>query len=74
MEAQPEFCGCPHDHTPPAVVRAVWIVWDWLAGVAWPLNVVGLVRDFRDVLGAEPITFYESPEPPACSIRYARGR
>jgi hypothetical protein len=59
-----EFCGCPHDDTPPAVVRAVWIAWDWLAGLVWPLNVAALIRGFRDVLGAEPITFYQWPEPP----------
>jgi hypothetical protein len=61
---EPEFCGCPHDHTPPAVVRAVWIVWDRLAGLALLLNVAALARGFRDVLGAEPITFYEWPDPP----------
>jgi hypothetical protein len=59
-----EFCGCPHDGTPPVVVRAVWIVWDWLARMAWLLNVAALARGFRDVLGAEPITFYQWPEPP----------
>jgi hypothetical protein len=59
-----EFCGCPHDNTPPIVVRAVWIMWDWLARTAWPLNVVALARGFGDVLGAEPITFYKWPEPP----------
>jgi hypothetical protein len=62
---EPEFCGCLHDDTPPAVVRAVWIVWDWLARLAWPLNVAALIRGFRDVLGAEPITFYQWPEPAA---------
>jgi hypothetical protein len=61
---EPEFCGCPHDGIPPAVVRAVWIVWDWLASMAWPLNVAALVRGFRDLLGSEPITFYQWPEPP----------
>jgi hypothetical protein len=61
---EPEFCGCPHDGIPPAVVRAVWIAWDWLAGMAWPLNVVALARGLRDLLGAEPITFYQWPEQP----------
>jgi hypothetical protein len=60
---EPQFCGCIHDSTPPAVVRAVWIVWDWLAGLALLLNVAALARGFRDVLGAEPITFYQWPEP-----------
>jgi hypothetical protein len=60
---EPEFSGCMHDHTPPAVVRAVWIAWDWLAGVACLLNVAALVRGFRDLLGANPITFYQWPEP-----------
>ena len=60
---EPQFCGCLHDGTPPAVVRAVWIAWDWLAGLALLLNVAALARGFRDVLGAEPITFYEWPEP-----------
>jgi hypothetical protein len=60
---EPEFCGCPHDGIPPAVVRAVWIAWDWLAGMAWPLNVAALIRGFRDLLGSEPITFYEWAEP-----------
>jgi hypothetical protein len=59
-----QFCGYPYDSTPPIIVRAVWIAWDWLAGPAWRLNVAALVRGFRDVLGAEPITFYQWPEPP----------
>ena len=45
-------------------MRAVWILWDWLAGLAGLLNVAALARGFRDVLGAEPITFYQWPEPP----------
>jgi hypothetical protein len=61
---EPEFCRCPHDGMPPIVVRAVWIAWDWLARMAWPLNVAALTRGFRDLLGAEPITFYQWPEPP----------
>ena len=61
---EPEFCGCLHDGTPPIIVQAVWIAWDWLARLAWPLNVAALARGFRDVLGAEPITFYQWPEPP----------
>jgi hypothetical protein len=61
---EPEFCGCLHDSTPPVVVRAVWIGWDWLARMAWPLNVAALARGFLDVLGAKPITFYEWPESP----------
>ena len=60
---EPQFCGCPYDHTPPAIVRAVWIAWDWLARLALLLNVAALAQGFRDVLGAEPITFYQWPEP-----------
>lgn len=59
-----EFCGCPHDSTPPIVVRAVWILWGWLAGRARLLNPAALARAYRDVLGAQPITFYQWPEPP----------
>jgi len=59
---EPEFCGCTCDDTPPAVVRAVWAACDWLARVTWRLNLPGYVRAFRDLLGAEPITFYEPPE------------
>jgi hypothetical protein len=46
------------------VVRAVWAFWDWLTWVAWPLNLAALAQAYRDVLGAEPITFYQWPEPP----------
>jgi hypothetical protein len=60
---EPQFCGCLHNGTPPIVVRAVWVAWDWLARLAWPLNVAALARAYRDVLGAEPITFYQWPEP-----------
>jgi hypothetical protein len=61
---EPQFCGYPYDPTPPAVVRAVWIAWDWLARQALLLNVAALIQGLRDVLGAEPITFYQWPEPP----------
>jgi hypothetical protein len=61
---EPEFCGCLHNGTPPIIVQAVWIAWDWLARLAWPLNVAALAQACRDVLGAEPITFYQWPEPP----------
>jgi hypothetical protein len=47
---------------PPALVRAVWTAWDWLARLTWWLNVPACARAFRDVLGAEPITFYEPPD------------
>jgi hypothetical protein len=61
-----EFCGYPYDGgTPPAVVRAVWIMWDWLAGYAQLLNVAAVARACQDVFGAKPITFYHWPEPPA---------
>jgi hypothetical protein len=61
---EPQFCGCLHDGTPPIVVRAVWVAWDWLARLAWPLNVAALAQAYRDVLGVKPITFYQRPEPP----------
>jgi hypothetical protein len=59
---EPEFCGCICDDIPPAVVRAVWATWDWLAGLARWLNVAAYVRAFRDVLGAGPVDFYQRPE------------
>jgi hypothetical protein len=59
---EPEFCGCTCDDAPPpAFLRAVWAANDWLARATWWLNVPGYVRAFRDLLGAEPITFYEPP-------------
>jgi hypothetical protein len=57
-----EFCGCLGDDTPPAIVRAVWTAWDWLARVTWWLHLPAGVRAFRDILGAEPIDFYQWPE------------
>jgi hypothetical protein len=30
---EPDFCGCPHDATPPAIARAAWAAWV-LAGLA----------------------------------------
>jgi hypothetical protein len=48
---EPEFCGCLHDDTPPALVLAVWAAWDWLARCTCWLNVPVCVRAFRDVLG-----------------------
>jgi hypothetical protein len=61
---EPQFCGYPYDDTPPAIVRAVWIAWDWLARQALLLNVAALTQGLRDVLGAKPITFHQWPEPP----------
>ncbi len=58
---EPEFCGCLGDGTPPAFVRAVGAAYDWLARVTWWLNVAAYMRTFRDVLGADPITFYQPP-------------
>lgn len=61
-----EFCGSLDDGTPPAIVWAVWAVCDWLALVTVWLNVPAVVRVFRDLLGAEPVTFYQWPpeDPP----------
>ena len=42
----------------PPSCRAVWVLWDRLAVL---LNVAALARGFRDVLGAEPIVFYQWP-------------
>jgi hypothetical protein len=56
------FCGSPRDSTPPALVQAVWAAWGWLGRLTCWLNVPACVRAFRDVLGADPITFYEPPE------------
>ena len=56
-----EFCGHLCDNTPPLVARAAWIAWDWLTGLLWPLNLAALVRAFRDVTGAKPITYYKPP-------------
>jgi hypothetical protein len=56
-----QFCGHPCDTTPPAIARAAWITWDWLASVLWPLNIAAIARAARDVLGARPITYYKPP-------------
>jgi hypothetical protein len=56
-----EFCGHLCDNTPPAIARAAWIAWDWLAGVLWPLNIAAIARAAGDVLGARPITYYKPP-------------
>jgi len=57
-----EFCGCLDDDNPPLVVQVVWAVWEFLAMLTSWLNVVAVLRAFRDVVGSEPITFYEWPE------------
>jgi hypothetical protein len=57
-----EFCGCLDDDTQPLAVQVVWAVWDFLAMLTSWLNVVAVLRTFRDVVGSEPITFYEWPE------------
>jgi hypothetical protein len=57
-----EFCGCICDDTPPAVVRAVWAAWDWLARHTSWLNVAVVVQACSDVLGSGPIDFYQWPE------------
>jgi hypothetical protein len=59
---EPEFCGCLGDDIPPAIVRAIWAAWDWLMRVTWWLHVPAGVQAFRDILGAEPIAFYEWPD------------
>ena len=56
-----EFCGSLGDDAPPAIVRAVWAAYDWLARVTCWLNVLAVVQAFRDLLGAEPVTFYQWP-------------
>lgn len=57
-----EFCGCLDDDAPPVLVQFVWAAWDFLARLTSWLNVVAVLRAFRDVLGSEPITFYQWPE------------
>jgi hypothetical protein len=57
-----EFCGCLDNGNPPLVVQVVWAIWDFLAMLTSWLNIVALLRAFRDVAGSEPITFYEWPE------------
>jgi hypothetical protein len=56
-----EFCGFLDDGTPPAIVRAVWAAWDWLALATCWLNLPAVVQAFRYLLGAEPVTFYQWP-------------
>jgi hypothetical protein len=56
-----QFCGHPCDTTPPAIARAAWITWDWLADVLWPLNIAAIARAASDVFGARPITYYKPP-------------
>jgi hypothetical protein len=44
-------------------VRVVWDVWDFVVALVSWLNVAAVARAFSDVLGSEPITFYQWPEP-----------
>jgi hypothetical protein len=60
---EPEFCGCPHDATPPAIARAAWAAWDWLAALARLLSPFAWEQAIRDLFGTEPVTFYHQPQP-----------
>jgi hypothetical protein len=67
---EPEFCGCARDRTPPAVARAAWAAWDWLAGLARLLSPATWAQVMRDLLGTEPVTFYQhAPAAPGSTAR-----